>query len=285
MHGFRDGDEIPAEAGAVLVGPGSWPEVETVVDELCSTARVPRPNLWYLDAEVPNAFASGSVPDQAAVTLTGGLVGVLDRRELRGVLAHEIGHVVNGDIAATTEIVRKAMTGIAIASVGSWVLADALDSPLLAVIGAIGSAAYAAKKSRDIAGFNRARELAADHFAVVAAGEAQGLQSALVKLERSMLHREVPEWLRFAAIVEPPDAQATHPPTLERVGRVEAPALARRTCGYCAYPELAEHSYCRRCGRQVAHSTCRACDAVVDTYDRYCCACGARRELPGASGW
>lgn len=284
MHGFRDGDEIPASAGAAPVGPGSWPEVESVVDELCRAARVPRPNLWYLDAEVPNAFASGSAPDHAAVTLTGGLVGVLDRRELRGVLAHEIGHVVNGDVAATTEIVRKAMAGVAIASVGSWVLADALDSPLLAIVGAIGAAAYGAKKSRDIASFNRARELAADNFAVVAAGESAGLQSALVKLERAMLHREVPEWLRFAAIVEPPHPEATHPPTLERVERVDAPTPARRTCGHCAYPELVDHTYCRRCGHGTPYTTCRACEATVDTYDRYCSTCGARRELPVATG-
>lgn len=284
MHGFHDGDEIPSSAGASLVEPGSWPEVETVIVELCRASRLPRPNLWYLDADVPNAFASGSAPDQAAVTLTGTLVEMLDRRELRGVLAHEIGHVASGDVGATTEIVRKAMTGVAIASIGSWVLADALDSPLLAIVGAIGSAAFAAKKTRDIAAFNRDRELAADHFAVTAAGEAAGLQSALVKLERSMLHREVPEWLRFAAIVEPPDSEATHPPTLERVGRVEAPVPARRTCGHCAYPELIDHAYCRRCGYETPRPTCRACDAAVDTYDRYCSRCGARRTLPVATG-
>lgn len=284
MHAFRDGDEIPSSAGGDPVQPGTWPEVETVVDELCRAARLPMPNLWYLDAEVPNAFASGSAPDQAAVTLTGSLVQILDRRELRGVLAHEIGHIANGDVAATSEIVRKAMTGVAIASIGSWVVADALDSPLLAVIGALGSAAYAAKKSRDIAAFNRARELAADHFAVAAAGESAGLQSALVKLERTMLHREVPEWMRFAAIVEPPSPEATHPPTLERVGLVEMPAAARRACGSCAYPELPDHAHCRRCGHQIPRSICRACQASVDTYDRYCATCGQRRDLPVATG-
>ena len=284
MHGFRDGDEIPSSAGAVSVEIGQWPEVESVMDELCSAARVVRPNLWYLDAEVPNAFASGSSPDQAAVTLTGGLVQVLDRRELRGVLAHELGHVVSGDVAATTEIVRKAMTGVAIASVGSWALADALDSPILAIIGAIGSGAYAAKKTRDIAAFNRARELAADHFAVAAAGESAGLQTALVKLERHNLGHEVPEWLRFAAIMERPAPDSTHPSTLERVGRVDVPASARRTCGHCAYPELANHAHCRRCGNPTPRPTCRSCDAAVDTYDRYCGTCGARREVPFGAG-
>lgn len=280
MHGSRDGDDIPAAAGATPVVVGSWPQVETIVDELCRSARVPRPNLWYHDTELPNAFATGSAPAQAAVTLTGGLVELLDPRELRGVLAHEIGHVVNGDVAATTEVVRRAMAGVAIASIGSWVLADALDSPLVAILGAIGSAAYAAKKARDIGAFNRARELAADRFAVAAAGESAGLQAALVKLERALLHRDVPEWLRFASISEPPHPEATHPPTLERVALIDLPPWPRRTCTMCAYPELAGSRYCRRCGTRVTELTCAACEATVDTYDRFCTACGAHREQP-----
>jgi heat shock protein HtpX len=281
MHGFRDGDEVPHSAGASPVAPGSWPEVEAVLDEICGAARVPRPHLWYFDEQVPNAFASGSSAEQAAITLTGGLVELLDRRELRGVLAHEVGHVVSGDVAATTEIVRRAMTGVTLANLGSWVLADALDSPLLWLVGAIGSAAYAARKTRDIAEFNRTRELAADRFAVVAAGEAAGLQSALVKLERAMLHREVPEWLRFAAIMEPAHPEATHPPTLERVLGIETGSTGpRRSCARCAYAELAGYAFCRRCGHPTNELACDTCSNPVDTYDRYCPACGARRRLP-----
>jgi heat shock protein HtpX len=284
MQAARDGDAVPREAGATQVAEGAWPEVEDVLDEISRVSNIPRPTLWYLPEQPPNAFASGSAPDQAAITLTGGLVEVLDRRELRGVLAHEVGHVANGDVAATTEIVRRAMTGVALANLGTWVVADMFDSPLLWLVGAIGSAAYANRKSRDIAEFNRTRELAADRFAIAAAGEAAGLQSALVKLERSMLDRQVPEWLRFAAIVEPPHPEATHPPTLQRVTEIEAgPLTSLRSCAHCAYPEATDHDYCRRCGHPTTQSRCEACEHPVDTYALYCSACGARRALPGAA--
>jgi len=74
------------------------PELFQTVRELASAARLPMPKVYVIEDSTPNAFATGRDPQHAAVAVTSGIVDILDRRELRGVLAHELAHVKDRDI-------------------------------------------------------------------------------------------------------------------------------------------------------------------------------------------
>ena len=69
-----------------------------IVEELCHKADMPMPKLWFVDTPMANAFATGRNPSHASVAVTAGILDILDQRELRGVLAHEISHIKNRDI-------------------------------------------------------------------------------------------------------------------------------------------------------------------------------------------
>jgi heat shock protein HtpX len=92
--------------GARELEPGELPRVRAIVADLAKRAGLPMPRLYVVDRPEPNAFATGRDPDHAAVAVTTGILDVMDERQLRGVLAHELSHVKNrdtlvGTIAAT----------------------------------------------------------------------------------------------------------------------------------------------------------------------------------------
>lgn len=88
--------------GARPVKKDEAPELYSIVEELCSKSQMPMPKIYIIPTEAPNAFATGRSPNAAAVAVTKGILKILDRRELRGVLAHEISHVKNRDILVGT---------------------------------------------------------------------------------------------------------------------------------------------------------------------------------------
>jgi heat shock protein HtpX len=92
--------------GARELKPGELPRLRTIVGDLANRAGLPMPRLYLVDRPEPNAFATGRDPNHAAVAVTSGILDLMDERELRGVLAHELSHVKNrdtlvGTIAAT----------------------------------------------------------------------------------------------------------------------------------------------------------------------------------------
>lgn len=92
--------------GARELKPGELPQVRAIVADLAKRAGLPMPRLYVVDRPEPNAFATGRDPDHAAIAVTTGILDVMDERQLRGVLAHELSHVKNrdtlvGTIAAT----------------------------------------------------------------------------------------------------------------------------------------------------------------------------------------
>ena len=89
-------------SGAREVSREEAVELHRMVEELSTKAGLPKPRVFLIDAPHANAFATGRSPEKAAVAVTRGLLEVLSRREVRGVLAHEIAHVANRDVLVAT---------------------------------------------------------------------------------------------------------------------------------------------------------------------------------------
>lgn len=95
-------------ARAHLADDPQYQTLRNIVDEMSIAAGVPRPHVYVIDDPSPNAFATGRTPQHAAVTVTTGLLATMDRSELTGVVAHEVAHIKNRDIAVTTLAVLTA---------------------------------------------------------------------------------------------------------------------------------------------------------------------------------
>jgi heat shock protein HtpX len=91
-----------AMAGAKEVSPQEDPHLHALVEEVAMLAGIPKPRVYVVHNETPNAFATGRNPNHAAVAVTTGIRRILTDRELRAVLGHEVGHVKNRDILLTT---------------------------------------------------------------------------------------------------------------------------------------------------------------------------------------
>ena len=85
-------------SGAQEVSPSDAPELHRIVEELSRTADIPKPRVYVMQTDNPNAFATGRNPQHGAVAVTTGILRLLNPTELKGVLAHEIGHIKNRDI-------------------------------------------------------------------------------------------------------------------------------------------------------------------------------------------
>src|SRR5579871_6543688 len=91
-----------AAAGAKVVSREQAPALHDMVERLCAMADLPKPKIAIMDTPVPNAFATGRSPKHAAVCVTTGLWNRLDRKEIEGVLAHELSHIANRDVLIMT---------------------------------------------------------------------------------------------------------------------------------------------------------------------------------------
>jgi heat shock protein HtpX len=92
------------------LGRDEEPDVRQVVENLCIGAGLPQPTLYLVDSVAPNAFATGLDPNHAALAVTHGLLRLLDRRELEGVVAHELSHIGNHDTRLSTMVAAIAGT-------------------------------------------------------------------------------------------------------------------------------------------------------------------------------
>ena len=170
--------------------PGEAPELVADVEELSGRAGIPVPRLFLMPSEQPNAFATGRSPKHAAVAVTEGLLALMPREQVRGVIAHELAHVRNRDVLVTT---IAAMIGAAISAIANflqfqWLFGggDDDESPLgfVGTIAAIIIAPIAAMLLQ--LAVSRQREYLADQTAAELLGEGRPLVDALGTLARGV---------------------------------------------------------------------------------------------------
>jgi heat shock protein HtpX len=211
------------------------PGLYNMVRRLATKAGVPMPRVYLIPSEQPNAFATGRNPEHAVVAVTEGIVRILDDDELEGVLAHELGHVVNRDILISTIAATLAGAITYIAHMAQFAAFfgggrhDDEDAPSPIAMLAMAMVAPIAAMLVQMA-VSRSREFHADQTGARLAGRTWGLSKALEKLEMAKHH--VPMHANPATahlfIVNPFSGQAltrlfsTHPPVEERIARLRA---------------------------------------------------------------
>jgi heat shock protein HtpX len=224
-------------ARAEEVSPAEAPRLHEMAERLASQYGVPKPRVYLSPDPTPNAFATGRNPRHAAIAVNQGLLHLLDRDEVFGVLAHEFGHVRNRDILISSVAAVMAGAITLISNLGQWSLwfGDDRDEQergagplgILALLLSVILAPLAATVIQ--LAISRSREYQADATAATATGNPEALASALTKLEEYT--RAAPSPLAKPAfahlyIVNPLSGRtlaglfSTHPPIEERVRRL-----------------------------------------------------------------
>lgn len=228
--------------GAQEVAPQDAPMLHAMVEELAARAGIPKPRVCVIPEDAPNAFATGRDPAHGVVAVTHGIMRILSPEELKGVLAHEIGHIANRDILVQTVAGVLASVIVSVANMMQWAAIfgfgrsddeEGGTSPLVAIMMAIVAPIAASLIQFAI---SRSREYLADETGARLAGNPLYLAGALAKLQAwsqkvPMQHGSQATAHMF--IVNPFSGASmaslfsTHPPMEERIARLQAMAARR----------------------------------------------------------
>ncbi|HET7587809.1 MAG TPA: zinc metalloprotease HtpX [Gammaproteobacteria bacterium] len=222
-------------------GPGEAPELHSIVAELAQRASMPMPRVYIVDSDAPNAFATGRGPDHAAVAATTGLLRMMTREELTGVLAHELSHVRHRDTLVSAIAATLGGAIAMLANMAQWALlfggfgGNDEDEGGMGFAGALVMMIVAPIAATLIQlAVSRSREYGADDGGAELTGNPLGLASALRKLDSANQRMVMPRAQAHPAtshlfIVNPlkgglASLFSTHPPIEERIRRLEAMA-------------------------------------------------------------
>jgi heat shock protein HtpX len=211
------------------------PGIHKIVESIARKAGIPKPKIYLIPSESPNAFATGRNPKNAVVAVTNGIVNILSKKELEGVLAHEIGHVKNRDILVSTIAATLATVIMYVSSMARFAMffGGGRDSEGNSNIVQLLVLAIVAPIAAMIIQFaiSRSREFMADETAAKLTKEPKHLATALQKLED--YSKKIPLKLGNKStsslfIVNPfSGAKAlslfsTHPSTQDRINRLNS---------------------------------------------------------------
>ena len=222
------------------VSPHDAPALHGMVEELSARAGIPTPRLYIIPEEAPNAFATGRNPEHGVVAVTEGIMHLLSPEELRGVIAHEIGHIKNRDILVQS--IAGVIGGVIVSAAnmlqwgaifglggnkdeedGGGGLASSLLMAFLAPVAAM-LVQMAISRSREYLADDTGAELAGDPKALAGALEKLGMWSGRIPMHsgnQATAHMFIVNPFsasRFASLF------STHPPLEERIARLEGMA-------------------------------------------------------------
>jgi heat shock protein HtpX len=218
------------------------PELHQIVHNVAVRAGIPMPRVYIIPAESPNAFATGRNPQHAVVAVTEGILKIMNREELEGVLAHEVSHVKNRDILISTIAASLAGVVMMLAHMARWaaffggVGRDRDDEGGGGALGLLFTAILAPIAAVIIQmAISRSREYLADSTGAKTSGNPLGLASALEKLARAneIVPMEARPETAHMFIVNPLSGRSlaslfsTHPPIEERIARLREMAYGR----------------------------------------------------------
>ncbi|MGE5174337.1 MAG: zinc metalloprotease HtpX [Betaproteobacteria bacterium] len=217
------------------------PELYSIVRALTQKAGMPMPKVYIIPEETPNAFATGRNPEHAVVAVTQGIMRILSRDELTGVIAHELAHIRHRDMLTGTIVATIAGAISMLAQMAQWAMIfgggrrddDRDGSPIAALVMMIVAPIAAMLVQMAI---SRTREYEADKGGAHLAGNPSGLANALLKLERgnqvipmadakpATAHMFIVNPLHGGGLM---NLFSTHPPIAERVKRLQEMARGR----------------------------------------------------------
>jgi heat shock protein HtpX len=217
------------------------PELYSLVRNLVQKAGMPMPTVYIIPDETPNAFATGRNPEHAVVAVTQGIMRILSREELTGVIAHELAHIKHRDMLTGTIVATIAGAISMLAQMAQWSMIfgghrsddDEGGNPIVAIVMMIVAPIAAMLVQMAI---SRSREFEADKGGAGIAGSPTGLSNALLKLQKGsqMIPMTDPKpATAHMFIVNPLSGGglmklfSTHPPIEERVQRLNDLARGR----------------------------------------------------------
>jgi heat shock protein HtpX len=214
------------------VTPAESPELYGIVRGLVDRAKMPMPKVYIVDTPMPNAFATGRNPSHAAVAVTTGIMRILDKDELEGVVAHELSHVKNRDTLISSVAATIAGVVTFVASMAQWSLIfGGNDDDGGNIVGILAMAILAPIAAMIIQmAISRSREFGADAGGAELSGHPMALARALSKLEMASgrAPADVNPSTAHMFIVNPLKGKklaslfSTHPSTEERIARLSA---------------------------------------------------------------
>ena len=237
---FQSTEIVMSMNGAREVSEQEAPELYHVVQDMAMVAQIPMPRVYIVEDASPNAFATGSKPENAAVAATTGLLAIMNREELEGVMGHEVSHIRNYDIRISTIAVALASAITMLSSLAGRMMwfgggrrssndrdNDSGLGIILLIVSLIAIILAPLAATLVQLAISRQREFLADASSVELTRNPQGMINALLKLEHSQPMEHDVDNASAALYINDPKKEGglkklfyTHPPISERVERL-----------------------------------------------------------------